>query len=146
MIENILIYSIGFLLVSILLLLIYLEFFLIKKLYNEICVSKKNVKISSWLGYGERLKCLKGFVTVEPYAKRVKQAILLHKANLWMGYFLIALIVVYKLLGYGNQPSACVDKIEKSVTVTRIEGNTTCVKNYNSMEDMWSSFKSETNN
>ncbi|MBA1421588.1 MAG: hypothetical protein FAF03_12360 [Epsilonproteobacteria bacterium] len=135
MIENILIYSIGFILISILLLLIYLECFLIRKLYNEICVSKKNVKISSWFGYGKRLKCLKGFVTVEPYVKRVKQAILLHKANLWMGYFLIALVVVYKLLGYGNQPSSCVDKTDKvSITVTKIEGSSTNIKNYNSIE------------
>ena len=135
MIENILIYSIAFLFMLILLLSIYSEFFLIRKLYNEICISKKNVKISLWWGYRERLKCLKGFITVEPYTKRVKQAMLLHKADLWMGGFLLVLIVVYKLLGYGNKPSSCVDKTDKvSITVTKIEGNQSSIKKFNSME------------
>jgi len=144
MIENILIYAIMFLFIFIILLSIYLELFLIRKLYNEICVSKKNVKISLWWGYGKRLKCLKGFAVVEPYAKKVNQAMLLHKADLWMGSLLIVLIVVYKLLGYGNKPPSYVDKTEKiSVTVTKIEGNSTSVRNYNSIEDMWRSFKNE---
>jgi hypothetical protein len=146
MLENILIYSIVILSMLIFLLPIYLEFFLIRKLYNEICVSKKNVKISLWLGYGKRLECLKGFAVVDPYSERVNQAMLLHKTSLWIGGLLIVLIVIYKLLGYGNKPPSCVDKTDKvSIAVTKIEGNSTSIKNYNSIEDMWESFNNEKN-
>ncbi len=142
MLENILIYTIALLLFLLFVISIYLEFFLIRKLYNEICILKKGVKISLWWGYWARLQCIKGFTTVHPYAKRVKQAMFLHKAVSWMGVFIIVLIMIYKLLGYENKPGSCIEE-KTVVTVTKIEGNQSSVKKYNSIEDIWRNFKYE---
>ena len=136
MLENILIYTIGFLSLMLLFLWIYFECFLIRKLYHEICVAKKNIKISMWHGYRKRLKCLKGFNSVEPYSKRVKRALSWDKKLTWLSVLLLLLVVVYKLLGYGNRPKPCLHKEENiSITVTKIEGNKSNIKSYDAKKN-----------
>ena len=116
--------------------MIYLEVFLVRKLHEEICIGKKKVKISIFRGFSARMKCLKEFATIEPYAKRVKEAQLLHKVVWWMAALMIMLVVVYKLLGYGTKPESCSRAEEKvSVTVRKTEGNKTSVKIYKRLED-----------
>ncbi|AKF24990.1 hypothetical protein YH65_05980 [Sulfurovum lithotrophicum] len=144
MLENILIYTIALLLFLLFVIGAYLEFFLIRKLYNEICILKKGVKTSLWKGYRARLRCIKGFATVQPYDKKVKQAMFLDKAVSWMGVFMIVLAVTYKLLGYGNNPGSRIEEKEKiDITVTKTEGNQSSINKYNSIGDMWKSFKNE---
>ena len=106
MLENILIYTIAILIVLHIILMIYLEVFLVRKLHKEICIGKKKVMISIFRGYSARLECLKEFAAVEPYAKRVKEAQLLHKVVWWMAALMVMLVVVYKLLGYGTKPES----------------------------------------
>lgn len=136
MLEIILGYTVLFLLIVMFVLMVYLELFLIRRLYSEICLAKKKEKISSWWGYHKRLKCLKGFATVEPYAKRVNKALLLHKIDQGIAIVLVAVVVVYKILGYGNAPQKCTEVTEE-VTVTIAEGNQTRIKKYKSLKEMF---------
>lgn len=136
MLEIILGYTVLLLLIIMFALMLYLELFLIRGLYIEICLAKKKEKISSWWGYHKRLKCLKGFATVEPYAKRVKKALLLHKIDQGIAIVLIAVVVVYKILGYGNAPQKCVEVTEE-VTVTITKGNQTSIKKYKNLKEMF---------
>ena len=136
MLEIILGYTVLFLLLVMFVLMIYLELFLIRGLYIEICLAKKKEKISSWWGYHKRLKCLKGFATVEPYAKRVKKALLLHKIDQGIAITLVVVIIVYKILGYGNTPQKA-DEVIEEVIVTITEGNQTRIKKYKNLNEMF---------
>ena len=135
MIENILIYTIALLTLCLFFSAIYLEGFLIRKLYREICIEKKQQRISIWHGVSKRLSCLKSFEMTEPYVRRVKRAMLLHRIDLGLVIVLIVAVLVYKILGYGS-----VDVGEhyiaesENLTITTIEKNKTTIKHYDSLD------------
>lgn len=134
MLGQVLVYTIIILLLVSSFLWGYLELFLVRKLYQEICLKKKNEKISFWWGYHKRLKCMKGFSATEPYVKQLNRAQLLHRIGLWLGVSVIILIVIYKSFGYGQSGDECV-QISTHVTVTKTEGNQTTVKIYKNIEE-----------
>jgi len=133
-IKTILLVVIIVLLITLFVSMAYLEFFLIRKLYNEICVEKKKVKIPFWQGYDKRLECLYGFLSLESYRERIIRAKYLHRFSIGVGILLMVFLVIYKMMGY-TQSSKTDPKIIEKVTVTKIEDNKTTVRNYESLED-----------
>ncbi len=135
MLEHIFIASISLMFFILIVLMVYLELFLIRRLYRVICLEKKQKHISALWGYGKRLKCLKGFVNVEPFTKDLKRAFLLHYFLRGLGVVLIVTIIVYKYLGYGQQPK--ITNITEKLTITKTEGNRTTVKIYKNLKEFF---------
>ena len=135
MVENILIYTIVLLTLYLLSSAIYLEVFLVRKLHREICIGKKQQKIPLWQGVSKRLACLKSFESVDPYACRVKRALLHHRIDVGVTVVLVAAVLVYKVLGYGSADDGDPHTtIQEHLTVTVIDNNGTTVKHYDDLD------------
>jgi hypothetical protein len=115
---------------------LYLDVFPFKKLYKEICIKGENKKHTIFFNKAQ-FKCLNRVKKKYPkYTNKIEKYIKLYtylQRISWVSLGLIVLLWLFGVIEYKSTNES--GYFTEKVTVTKIEGNKTTVKNYESLED-----------
>jgi len=118
---------------------LYLHVFSFRTLYKKVCVEGENKKGTVFF-MKSQFECLNRVKEKYPkYTHKIENYIKLHKYIQRISLVSIGLIVLLQLFGViEHKPSQVeIDSIGEKVTITKIEGNTTTVKVYNNLKDIY---------
>lgn len=117
---------------------LYLSIFSLKKLYQEVCVKGENKKSTIFFNKSQ-FQCLNRVKEKYPqYANKITKYIKLYEyiqRISWVSIGLIVLLWIFGAIEYKSSEES--GYFTEKVTVTKIEGNTTTIKVYNSLKDFF---------
>lgn len=118
---------------------IYLDIFLLKKLYKEVCVKGENKKGTIFFDKSQ-WECLIRVKDKYPgYTKRIEKYFKIYRLLGWISWISIGIIFILFIFGvieYKPSNDSIIEKTEKLI-VTRIENNKTIVKEYKNLKDFF---------